>query len=124
MNLPADDRPGQGAKYAHQPAAELASAGAKSPGAGEPGAGDAGAVAAEPGSAAELGTAGANSPAADRAEIVSGAGARTPATRRVLDEVFGDVLPTVTRDELDDGSDRSYTGRDQWYRDNRPPHHE
>lgn len=50
--------------------------------------------------------------------------ARRSVTRKVLDEVFGDVLPTVTRDELDDSADRSNGGRDQWYRDNRPPHHE
>lgn len=56
----------------------------------------------------------------------SGAAARRAATRRKLDDVFGDVLPDVTRDELDDGSDRpsGTTDRDQWYRDNRPPHHQ
>lgn len=41
----------------------------------------------------------------------------------MLDDVFGDVLPTVTRDELDDGADRASADRDQWYRDNQPPHH-
>ena len=54
------------------------------------------------------------------------AAARRAVSRKELDEVFGDVLPSVTRDELDDGSDRSSgsNDRDQWYRDNRPPHHE
>ena len=51
------------------------------------------------------------------------ADARRAATRKMLDEVFGDVLPSVTRDELDDRSDRSEDDRDQWYRDNQPPHH-
>jgi hypothetical protein len=50
--------------------------------------------------------------------------ARPPVTRKQLDEIFGDVLPTVTRDELDDERDRAGSGdRDRWYRDNRPPHH-
>ena len=45
-------------------------------------------------------------------------------TRKQLDEVFGDVLPTVTRDELDDEPGRAGgDDRDRWYRDNRPPHH-
>ncbi len=42
--------------------------------------------------------------------------------RRRLDEVFGEVLPTVTGDERDpepaDGAER-----ERWYRENRPPHH-
>jgi hypothetical protein len=42
--------------------------------------------------------------------------------RRRLDEVFGEILPTVTGDERDpepaDGADR-----ERWYRENRPPHH-
>jgi len=45
-----------------------------------------------------------------------------PVTRRMLDEIFGDVLPTVTGDELDDQAGRD-ADRDRWYRDNRPPHH-
>ena len=50
---------------------------------------------------------------------------RTPVSRKMLDEVFGDVLPNVTRDELDDGPDQGSRSadRDRWYRDNRPPHH-
>ena len=44
--------------------------------------------------------------------------------RRMLDEVFGDVLPDVTRDESTTGgrAGRAATD-DRWYRDNRPPHH-
>ena len=47
--------------------------------------------------------------------------------RRRLDEVFGDVLPEVTRDEADDPADeRPAPGReaqgDEWLRANRPPH--
>ena len=50
--------------------------------------------------------------------------ARPPATARQLDDIFGDVLPSVTRDELDDERDRAGgDARDRWYRDNRPPHH-
>ena len=50
--------------------------------------------------------------------------ARPPVTRKQLDDIFGDVLPTVTRDELDDERDRAGSDdRDRWYRDNRPPHH-
>jgi hypothetical protein len=48
--------------------------------------------------------------------------ARTPATRKQLDDIFGDVLPTVTQDERDD-RDRAGDDQDRWYRDNRPPHH-
>ncbi|MET3805356.1 hypothetical protein ABIB25_002357 [Nakamurella sp. UYEF19] len=42
--------------------------------------------------------------------------------RKALDDIFGDVLPDTTRDERgqDSGSD-GYS--EQWYRDNRPPHH-
>ena len=42
--------------------------------------------------------------------------------RRRLDDVFGDVLPDVTRDETPDSSDH-HPG-DEWLRANRPPHHE
>lgn len=48
--------------------------------------------------------------------------------RRELDELFGDVLPGITRDETGpDGSGRGDRGgaggRDGWYAENRPPHH-
>jgi hypothetical protein len=45
---------------------------------------------------------------------------RTP-TRR-LDEVFGDVLPETTTDERD--PERRRDSGDNWYEENRPPHHE
>ena len=49
---------------------------------------------------------------------------RAPITRRKLDEIFGDVLPSTTRDERDEGRDPSSRDNDErWYRDNRPPHH-
>lgn len=41
--------------------------------------------------------------------------------RRLLDEIFGDVLPATTADERDPSDDSGYS--EQWYRDNRPPHH-
>ncbi|WP_298175846.1 hypothetical protein [Saccharomonospora sp.] len=42
--------------------------------------------------------------------------------RRLLDEVFGEVLPDTTRDERRLGS--TNTLPDDWYRENRPPHHD
>lgn len=42
--------------------------------------------------------------------------------RRRLDEIFGEVLPEVTRDEKADTPDEPATG-DEWLRANRPPHH-
>jgi len=64
-----------------------------------------------------------SSPAAERGSA-GGTPERARPTRKQLDDIFGDVLPTVTRDELDDERDRA-TGDDgdRWYRDNRPPHH-
>jgi hypothetical protein len=45
--------------------------------------------------------------------------------RRRLDEVFGDVLPEITRDEVSDAADdRPSALDDAWLRANRPPHHE
>jgi hypothetical protein len=46
------------------------------------------------------------------------------ARRRRLAEVFGDVLPDTTSDERDpESADTSSTTRDDWYRDQVPPHH-
>jgi hypothetical protein len=42
--------------------------------------------------------------------------------RRRLDRVFGDVLPDTTSDERD--PDRRNGHPDDWYRENRPPHHD
>ncbi|MBB5921639.1 hypothetical protein FHR81_002679 [Actinoalloteichus hoggarensis] len=47
---------------------------------------------------------------------------RTTLSARRLHEVFGDVLPTTTADERDDRDGFAGRGED-WYRDNRPPHH-
>jgi hypothetical protein len=62
--------------------------------------------------------------AADGADT-AGDRAAVQKTRKKLDDIFGDVLPSVTRDELDDRAEEAGrdTERDQWYRDNRPPHH-
>ncbi len=47
-----------------------------------------------------------------------------PIDRRTLDEIFGDVLPSVTQDEIGDGDERrGDQDPDAWYRENRPPHH-
>lgn len=44
--------------------------------------------------------------------------------RRLLDAIFGDVLPSVTQDEMGNGSEESGDAdRERWYRDNTPPHH-
>jgi hypothetical protein len=45
--------------------------------------------------------------------------------RRRLAEVFGDTLPEVTRDELEDEPRPVDRERDEeWYRRDRPPHHD
>ena len=53
--------------------------------------------------------------------------ARAPLTARQrarLREVFGDVLPSVTSDEVDPGSARSaQKPAEEWLRANKPPHH-
>jgi hypothetical protein len=44
--------------------------------------------------------------------------------RRRLDEIFGDVLPDVTRDEQREAADEPPPAAgDEWLRANRPPHH-
>ncbi|EHK88423.1 hypothetical protein ACWGPQ_17230 [Saccharomonospora azurea] len=45
-----------------------------------------------------------------------------PRRRKTLDDVFGDVLPDTTRDERDSSSSAGLS--DDWYRENRPPHHD
>jgi hypothetical protein len=48
--------------------------------------------------------------------------------RRRLDEVFGEVLPEITRDEAGDLVDERPAAQgaqgDEWLRVNRPPHHD
>ncbi|MGH3779783.1 MAG: hypothetical protein ACRDRO_03905 [Pseudonocardiaceae bacterium] len=41
-----------------------------------------------------------------------------------LDLVFGDVLPDSTSDDRPWRADAEPDERDQWLRDNRPPHHD
>lgn len=62
-------------------------------------------------------------PDADAEQTDEAATPKPAVSRRTLDEVFGDVLPNVTRDELDDGAKGAERETDRWYRDNRPPHH-
>jgi hypothetical protein len=50
-------------------------------------------------------------------------GALPDPVRRRLDEIFGDVLPEVTRDEQADAPHSSPEAGDEWLRANRPPHH-
>jgi hypothetical protein len=44
-----------------------------------------------------------------------------PVDQRLLDEIFGDVLPDTTGDERSSGTSGGFS--EEWYRDNRPPHH-
>ena len=40
-----------------------------------------------------------------------------------LDDIFGEVLPRISADERDAGTPEDASDRDEWLRDNRPPHH-
>jgi hypothetical protein len=53
----------------------------------------------------------------DRANLPDG-------VRRRLDEVFGDVLPEITRDEAAESTGEPAAPGDDWLRANRPPHHD
>lgn len=45
--------------------------------------------------------------------------------RRRLAEVFGDVLPESTSDDVDaDQAAPDRSGDERWYTENRPPHHD
>ncbi len=48
---------------------------------------------------------------------------RHSSANRVADEVFGDVIPERTRDELPAGWGESDPETDDWYLRERPPHH-
>lgn len=51
-------------------------------------------------------------------------GSRRPDSRR-LAEIFGDVLPETTEDERASWGEHGTSGTgDEWYRANRPPHHD
>ncbi|GGL88212.1 hypothetical protein [Nakamurella endophytica] len=71
----------------------------------DPGVEDAGDAGASPTDPARAGAVPAGRPTVDRA---------------TLDRVFGVVLPDVTADEVPDVPARH---DDDWYRENRPPHH-
>ena len=43
--------------------------------------------------------------------------------KRRLAEVFGDVLPEVTRDEQDEPSGERESAGDRWLKSQVPPHH-
>lgn len=44
--------------------------------------------------------------------------------RRKLDEIFGNALPSVTRDELtDEERPAAERAEEEWLKANRPPHH-
>jgi hypothetical protein len=47
---------------------------------------------------------------------------RRVAERRRLDEIFGDVLPATTDDEREPGERHGFDA--EYYRANRPPHHD
>ncbi|MGH3943333.1 MAG: hypothetical protein ACRDTG_32855 [Pseudonocardiaceae bacterium] len=47
----------------------------------------------------------------------------TDRERRLL-QVFGEVLPEATTDDIRDQVDQAEQARDRWLRDNRPPHHD
>jgi hypothetical protein len=68
-----------------------------------------------------------NLPSESAPELEEGGAGQHPAAtdaidRRTLDAVFGDVLPDTTADERDDH--RRSLSTDEWYRENRPPHHD
>ena len=43
--------------------------------------------------------------------------------KRRLAEVFGDVLPDTTSDEQESDGAADESSRDDWFRDQVPPHH-
>ena len=59
----------------------------------------------------------------DRPEPASVDASDEAARRRRLAEVFGDPLPETTSDERDDDGGAEKSARDDWYRDQVPPHH-
>ncbi|SHW48919.1 Uncharacterised protein [Mycobacteroides abscessus subsp. abscessus] len=47
----------------------------------------------------------------------------TQPSRDLVNKVFGDVLPDITRDECNEPSSSADGDRDRWLRENVPPHH-
>lgn len=68
--------------------------------------------------------------AADAPAVTCGPGVTDARRRRRLDEVFGDVMPSVTVDELGidepvrDGQPGGFGAADEELRANRPPHYD
>jgi hypothetical protein len=59
------------------------------------------------------------------AQVQDGGVEQTPdQVRRRIDEVFGDVLPSTTSDERDEGAERAPGSSDDDLLANRPPHHD
>jgi hypothetical protein len=44
-------------------------------------------------------------------------------SRQLVNELFGDSLPSTTRDERPEDSSEGDADRDEWLRENVPPHH-
>jgi hypothetical protein len=44
--------------------------------------------------------------------------------RDAVNKIFGDSLPELSSDELDDLSPNDEAEHDRWLRDNIPPHHD
>lgn len=45
-------------------------------------------------------------------------------SRELVNRVFGDSLPDVTRDEREPVSSDGHDDHDRWLQDNVPPHHD
>ena len=45
-------------------------------------------------------------------------------SRELVNRVFGDAIPDVTRDEQEPVSPDDHADRDRWLQDNVPPHHD
>ena len=43
--------------------------------------------------------------------------------RDAVNNIFGESLPNITRDESDDARPDEDDERERWFRDNIPPHH-
>ncbi|GAA5102836.1 hypothetical protein GCM10025762_02760 [Haloechinothrix salitolerans] len=50
-------------------------------------------------------------------------GSARPGNTARLDEVFGQILPETTSDERDPSWHEASGACDDWYLENRPPHH-
>ncbi|MBJ7337868.1 hypothetical protein [Mycolicibacterium sp.] len=48
---------------------------------------------------------------------------RSQANDHSVNKIFGDALPEITKDEWDDSPSDREADRDDWLRENVPPHH-